>query len=59
MFRGETMKILTLQKELVRNFTKWFNINYSKDEILKTEHVKRYLGYFGINRRFEKKNIIR
>lgn len=39
-----------IKTELYNNFIKWKNINFPTEETTK-EELKRYLGYFGVNRR--------
>ena len=47
------METENIKKELYEDFKKWYNINYwhKINEQPKKEHVKKYLGYFGINNR--------
>jgi len=46
------MKEDEIKEELFKNFKKWHkNNNWYNPVKMTSEQVKRYLGYFGINRR--------
>ena len=47
------MKDNKIKEMLFNNFNKWHKINYNDKDIIQ-DHVKRYLGYFGINQRYNK-----
>lgn len=40
-----------IKEHLYKDFIKWFNKNYEGVSEVEEKHIKKYLGYFGINNR--------